>query len=150
MKIRNPLARRTDDELATSISELTVRRDQLAAARVREDVVESVDAYIGTARRVTSARLGIEAISVNARDVDREALLEVAAAFVASSPEFGAWLHRRTEAIVRPLVTRDERDARLLELDAELGAVSIELERRRRQAAVEAAQRELAELDVTA
>jgi hypothetical protein len=51
---------------------------------------------------------------------------------------------------VRPLVTRDERDARLLELDAELGAVSIELERRRRQAAVEAAQRELAELDVTA
>lgn len=152
MKVLDKLARgfasKTDADIAAEIDDLRTEKRKLArgAGRFREDAVAQATALVTTAREqfdgavLSATQHGIPSDAVRNPDAARLAALSVAA-----SPQFEAALLAAVAAVPDAMFeagSRVEHEAKLADFERTIEERTIELERRRCAASVEAAQAE--------
>jgi hypothetical protein len=133
-----------DGDLVAQLAEVNRERAQLEAARCAEDVDDEVSGWVASARGSAGSRVGEEMLAAGSRTTAFEAAVEVAVAFVLSEPQFRLWLRDRVGG---PTLTRGQRDDRVAALKTKADQLERELKRRQLEAAKEAAEAELRELE---
>jgi uncharacterized small protein (DUF1192 family) len=129
----------TDEELNDRLRLLREVETEFAEANpyVKEDGHDGVNAWLTKARTYSKSSTQPEPFAGNSVDLSRERILEFVAAWAVTSGEFQRWLHERVDDAPMlggsgySVYSREDRDAELARLHAEVAGVEAELERRR-------------------
>jgi hypothetical protein len=141
---------RSDEQLVDDLEQL---RDELATFE-RDNRITVDDATENAERWLTQARsipmLYAETLASGGRDLGRDAIGDVCAAFIVSSGEFRTWLTERAAACGGSpgfsSLTRDERDGEVGKRRAEIAALETEIVKRNLEAERGRVESELAAL----
>lgn len=150
-KLVSAFKAKSDSDLEREIAELKQERRALARSvgRFKEDGLRSVTGLVEDARQAFANEVAGGAVHGFGRDVHHVATARLLSLFVASSPAFESALLAAIEdlpAELFPPGTRAEHERELAKYDERIQERQVELERRRRQAVVDEAQAELANL----
>jgi len=127
-------ANRSDEQLEDSLAQL---RDELAKFQranhvTMTDAVENAETWLRQARSIPM--LYPEALAGGGRDLGRDTLTEVVAAYVLTSADFREWLTERAAACGGSSgfskLSRKDRDEQVDKMKAEIGALETEIVRR--------------------
>lgn len=126
------------DKLEGRLAELKSERDALLAARTSESTAESARLFLESARR-RSERVGGHVVGVHAVG---SALDDVIRSFVLSDPRFERWLVEQASEFAQ--LSERAKATQLKKVGAAIAKAQDELREAKRQAALEAVEREFA------
>lgn len=127
------------EKLTGKLGELQGERATLAAARTRDDAVRAAKEYADAVRH-RHAELGGFVLG---GAIMGDPLNSLMVAYIASRPDFEAWLAEQAKAVCGELSDR-QRDAKLKSVDGEIAKVTVQLREARKAEAFERIESEFA------